>query len=71
MAGRDVWRRRNTVTLLVIEEDIGLKSLQKGPLVHTTKEQRLVNADVPGTQRANDTLVCRRAARGHQRGSER
>src|SRR5262245_25384345 len=70
VSGRDMTRRRLGVTALVVEEDVGAESLEEGPLVQSAEKQRLVDADVPGSQRAHDPLVRRGAARRHERGPD-
>ena len=56
-----------TVRLLVIKKNVGTIRGEKRRLRQAAEKNRLINADVPSTQRSNDTLVCWRLARGHQR----
>src|SRR5512132_1206794 len=56
---------------LVVEENVGAECAQEFALVETPEEQCLVDTDVPRTQGANDALVRRCAARGHECGANR
>lgn len=48
---------RFTVARLVIEENIGAKGLQKLALVEPSKKGGLVDPDVPGPQRTDDSFM--------------
>ena len=56
---------------LVIEEHIGRKGLEKGCLVQATKEQRLIEANIPFAQGANDPLMGWSRTRGNQGRADR
>src|SRR4030095_9544569 len=71
MASRDVLGGRFDMSSLVIKEDVGLERLQELTLVHSAQKQCLVDADVPGTQGADNALMRRGTASGDERGAYR
>jgi hypothetical protein len=67
MAGGHVLPGGIAVPALIVEEYIGAKRAQKLAFIHTTEEHRFIDADIPGSQSANDPLMSRRRASGKQR----
>ena len=55
---------------LIVEVEIRREHLQERAFLEAAEEHRLVHLDVPAHQRADRTIVSRRAARGHQRGTD-
>ena len=66
MTGGDMISSRLTVPLLIIEEHISVKSLQKLTLVQAAQEQRLIDSDVPGSQGTHYPFMGRCGTRCHQ-----
>lgn len=57
MPGSDMFARRIAMLALVVEKDVRAEVGQKGTLVHSAEEQRLVDANVPAAQRADQRGV--------------
>src|SRR5690625_2032434 len=60
-----------TMLQLVVKKHIRPVGFQKSTLAEPTQKERLVDADIPGPQGADDTLVCRGRAGGNERGADR
>src|SRR5690606_35698790 len=56
---------------LVVEEDVGAEGLEEFGLLQAAEKDRLIDANAPGAQRADDALVCGRGARGDECGAYR
>lgn len=59
VAGRHMLACRIAVPLLIIEENVRTKSPKKRSFVSSSEEQSLINADAPGPERSDNTLVRR------------
>lgn len=59
------------VPLLVIEKDVGTKGGEEVSLGKPAEEERLVDTNIPVTERADHTLVGRRATGGDKSGANR
>ena len=70
MTGSDVIPGRITVRLLVIEEDVGVESLQKLALVQPPEKQRFIDTDIPCPQCLDHPFVGRGRTRRYQASSQ-
>src|SRR5690554_4684909 len=66
MTGGHVLAGRVTVLTLIVEKHVCPVSLEKGTFGKTTQKQGLVDAHVPGAQRANDSLMSGCGTGRHQ-----
>ena len=48
MTGSHVAACRFAVSLLIVEEHIGMKGFQKFPFIQPAQKQGFINADIPG-----------------------
>lgn len=55
---------------LIVEEEVRLELTQEIAFGQATEEHRLVDLDIPFHQCADGALMCRRAARSDQRGTD-
>ena len=68
---RECLRRIQVGMLLVVEEDVRTQRLQNAPFVHAAQEMRLIDGDVPGTERVDDAFVRGCASGGDDGGLEK
>ena len=71
MSGWHKFTGKPTVLCLIVEKHIRTECLQKLRFTHTAKKQRLIDTDIPGSQRLNDPLMRRRSPGCNKRGSYR